>query len=145
MGKNCLSSDSLTHAHTPLNPSHFSQNSNGNASYGKEIKFDPNNEYLRFGLAIKNVVEVQIPACLASGGKLIGTGGGGAGAGFGGFGVISPNNDGVGTGYGIQFGINTDIHAVEPQTDVRRKAETSGGKSTLDGGTGGNLFSASLS
>lgn len=96
------------------------ENSNGNSSYGKDIIFDYNNEYLRFGTAMKNIMQVQIPACTAGGGTLIGTGGGGAGAGFGGFGVVSPNNDGVGTGYGIQFGINTDIDDVQPQTDVRR-------------------------
>jgi hypothetical protein len=99
------------------------QNSNGNSSSGNDIQFDPNNEYLRFGAGIKNITQVQIPACLAAGGTLIGTGGGGAGAGFGGFGVVSPDNDGVGTGYGIQFGINTDINDVQPQTDVRRKED----------------------
>lgn len=95
------------------------ENSNGNSSYGQNIILDYNNNYAGFGASVKYMADVQIPACVAAGGTIIGTGGGGAGAGFGGFGVISPNNDGVGTGFGIQFGINTDIDDVEPQTDVR--------------------------
>ncbi len=95
-------------------------NSNGNSSFGQNIMLDYNNDYAAFGASMKYMVDVQIPACVAAGGTIIGTGGGGAGAGFGGSGVVSPDNDGVGTGYGIQFGINTDIDDVDPQTDVRR-------------------------
>lgn len=94
------------------------ENSNGNSSYGQNIQLDYNNDYVGFGKSVKYMADVQIPACLAAGGTIIGTGGGGAGAGFGGFGVVSPDNDGVGTGYGIQFGINADINDVEPQADV---------------------------